>query len=461
MVDLVIRNARVVTPQGVVWGGVAVAGEKVVAVAEAASLPRGREEVDAGGLVLLPGLIDPHTHMGLGARPGRGRAKFEEDFAGVSAEAAVGGITTLITTALFGRVRDSLLPCLREAKEIGSRNSLVDFRITAFMLYPAHIPEVPAILEEGITSFKFLLAYRGEEGRQVGIPGINWAFVYQAFEVIGKYSPPALAMVHAEEPEIIEFLRERLQKQGRRDLAAWSESRPGICEAMHVLSAGLIARELGVPLYVVHTSAGESLEAARFLRQRGCRVAIETCPHYLVFTKHSAPGPWAKVNPPLREEADCRALWQGLRDGTVDAIGSDHACYQWEHKQGDIWEMMPGFPSLGATLAVLVSEGVNRGRISWQDLARLAAENPARLFHLYPRKGVIAPGADADLVLVDPEREWVLEARSMRSASAFTLYDGVKVRGKAVRTYLRGKLVAEDGQPVARPPLGQFIAPAG
>lgn len=459
MVDLVIRNAQVVTPQGIVRGGVAVEGEKIVAVAPDASLPQGKQEVDAGGMVVLPGLIDPHCHMGLGAERGQGRQKFEDDFRDVSVEAAVGGITTIITSALFGHTRDSILPCLAEAKERGGRSSLVDFRLNAFMLHPSYIDEIPLVLGEGITSFKFLLAYRGEEGRQVGVEGITWGFVYQGFEAIARHAPPALAMIHAEEADIIEMLRERLQSQNRQDLAAWSESRPGICEAMHIFSAGLIAQEVGAPMYVVHTSARESIEAARFFRAKGAPVYIETCPHYLVLTKHTGPHNIGKVNPPLREDADREALWQAIADGTVDTIGSDHGNYPKSHKEGNIWDIMPGFPSLGATLALLVSEGVNKGRLSWERLAQVTSENTARLFSLYPRKGAIQPGADADLVVVDPNREWVLDAASMHSASDFTVYDGTRVKGKAVKVFQRGRLLVDDGEVKAQAPLGQFVPP--
>jgi dihydroorotase (multifunctional complex type) len=459
MAELVIRNAQVVTPQGIVRGGVAVEGGKIAAVGADASLPQGQQEVDAGGMVVLPGLIDPHCHMGLGAARGQGRQKFEDDMRDVSVEAAVGGITTIITSALFGHTRDTLLPCLAEAKERGARSSLVDFRLNAFMLHPPYIGEIPLILDEGITSFKFLLAYRGEEGKQVGVEGITWGFVYQGFEAIARHAPPALAMIHAEEADVIEMLRERLQSQNRQDLAAWSDSRPGICEAMHIFSAGLIAQEVGAPMYVVHTSARESIEAARFFRAKGAPVYIETCPHYLVLTKHTGPHNIGKVNPPLREDADREALWQAIADGTVDTIGSDHGNYPKVHKEGSIWDIMPGFPSLGATLALLVSEGVNKGRLSWERLAQVTSENTARLFSLYPRKGAIQPGADADLVVVDPGREWVLDAASMHSASDFTVYDGTRVKGKAVKVFQRGRLLVDEGEVKAQAPLGQFVPP--
>jgi len=459
MPDLVIRNAKVVTPNGLIRGGVAVKGEKILEVAADGSLPRAEQELNAEGMILLPGLIDPHCHMGLGAARGQGRQKFEQDFRNVSAEAAIGGITTIITSALFGRTRETLLPCLTEAKEIGTRNSLVDFRLNTFLLHPPHIAEIPLIMEEGITSFKFLLAYRGEEGRQVGVDGITWGFVYQGFEAIARHTPPALAMIHAEEPDIIELLRERLRFQGREDLGAWSESRPGICEAMHIFSGGLIAQELGTPMYVVHTSARESIEAARFFRAKGAPVYLETCPHYLVLTRHTGPHNIGKVNPPLREDPDREALWQAIADGTVDTIGSDHGNYSKAQKEGSIWDIMPGFPSLGATLALLVSEGINKGRLSWERLARLTSENAARLFSLYPRKGVIQPGADADLVVVDPNREWVMDAASMRSASEFTVYDGTRVKGKAVKVFQRGRLLVEDGEVKAQAPLARFIPP--
>ncbi|MDP2952559.1 MAG: amidohydrolase family protein [Chloroflexota bacterium] len=461
MADLVIKNGLVVTPQGLIEGGVAIEGGKILDVSGDASLPRAREVVDARGNWVLPGALDPHVHLGIGAGRGQGEAKFAGDFRTESISAAVGGITTIISSALFGGgAMKTLLPCIARAREIGGYESLVDFKFNAFMMSEAHLAEIPRLREEGVTSFKFLMAYKGEEGRQVGAPGIDWGFAYQGFEAIARLGPPALAMVHAEEADIIYRLRERLKAQGRGDLAAWNDSRPGICEAMHIFSAGLIAQEVGAPCYIVHVSARESVDALRYFKDRGTRVFGETCAHYLVLTGETDIGLVGKVNPPLREESDSQSLWQGLRDGTLDNIGSDHCAYQRSQKEeGGVWDSMPGFGGMAATLAILVSQGVHRGRLTLEQLARLTSENTARLFGLYPKKGVLAPGSDADIIIIDPNQEWTLGAASLKSASDFSVFEGMRVKGRVVKTFVRGKLVAQDGQPVAEAPWGRF-APA-
>lgn len=459
MVDLVIKNGVVVTPQGSIRGGLAVAGGKIIQISSDLTLPKADREIDVGGNFLLPGVIDPHVHLGLGATR-RGEDKFREDFRTETIDAAVGGVTTIISTAYFGGAGTSLLPCIRKAKEIGSQSSIVDFKFTGTIVTEAHLEEITKLTAEGVTSFKFFAVYKGEEAKQVGLTGISWGFIYQGLENIARCGSPALAMLHAEESEVIDFLKQKLKSQGRADLAAWSESRPGICEAMHVFSAGLIAQRIGVPLYFVHVSAKESIDAVKYLRQQGAPVYVETCPHYLLLTQHADIGLLGKVNPPLRQEADNKQLWQAIRDGTVDTIGTDHCSYQrWQKEKGGIWESMPGFGSIGASLALLVSEGVNKGRLTWEQLAKLTAENPARLFGIYPQKGVLSPGSDADIAVVNPRHQWVVSTASLKSSSDFCIYEGREVKGKTVMTFVRGQLVAQDGEAVARSPLGIYVSP--
>ncbi|MFQ5826090.1 MAG: dihydroorotase family protein [Dehalococcoidia bacterium] len=203
------------------------------------------------------------------------------------------------------------------------------------------------------------------------------------------------------------------------------------------------------------------MDAIQYLQARGIQVYGETCPHYLLLTRDAPAGIWAKVNPPLRQEADSQRLWRGLKEGTLATIGTDHCPHRRTAKDGGIWEAIPGFGSVAATLALLVSEGVNKGRISWELLAKITSENVARVFGLYPRKGVLSPGSDADIVVVDPNQEWVLTAETLHSASDFSIYQGMKVKGRAVKTYVRGQLVAENGHPVKSPPLGKYASAEG
>ena len=189
------------------------------------------------------------------------------------------------------------------------------------------------------------------------------------------------------------------------------------------------------------------------------RVYGETTPHYLApITKDCDLGLIAKVNPPLREQADCDRLWKGLAKGTLDTIGSDNCIYSREEKErGGLWDAIVGFSGTGAILPILVSEGVHKGRITWERMAQVCAENTARIFGMYPQKGVLSPGSDADIVIIDPRREWTMGVETLKQGSDFSIYEGRKVRGKAVKTFVRGKLVAEEGEPTIAPPHGIYI----
>lgn len=460
MEDLKLINARLVTPDGVVQGGLTAKDGRITAVGADNSLPPAVYQVDAKGLVVLPGLIDPHLHLGLGAERGKSVEKFASDLATESVSAAVGGITTIISTALFaGAGKSSMLPCMDKAKELGNENSLVDFKLSSFMMTDTHIEEVPALVERGVTSFKFLMAYKGNEGKQVGAVGIDWGFALRGFRAIARSSPPALAMVHAEAAEIIDVLKAEISTQGRNDLAAWTESRPAIAEAMDIAMAGYLALETGASLYFPHVSSSQGMKAAGFLRSQGASIFVETCPHYLTLTQNSPIGNYGKVNPPLREEEDIQSLWNEIQLGAVDTIGSDHAAYQRHHKEGSLWNCMPGFASTGIILPLMLTYGVATGKVSWERLRKITSENTARIFGIYPRKGILAVGSDADFVIVDPNEEWVLKAENLYSASDFSIYEGRKMKGRAVQTFVRGVKVAEGGAPVRKAPYGQYVYP--
>jgi dihydroorotase-like cyclic amidohydrolase len=441
-----------------VSGGLAVQDERILQIGSDASLPKAKQDIDARGLIIFPGLIDPHTHIGLGTP--RDEATFKSDIRTESIAAAVGGVTTLISTFQMQFNPKTCIPEHNVVKQIAKENSIIDYKFTVFPLGDGLLDEIPKLVnEEGITSFKFPLLYAGPEGKYYGVPWFDLGYVYRGFEAIAKVGPPALAMIHAEEGAIIEVLKERLKAAGRTDLKAWSESRPGTCEAIHVLTSGLIAMEVGVPLYVVHTSAKESVDAIAYLKSKGVRVYGETCPHYIApITKDADVGIIGKVNPPLRGLDDCERLWKGIYEGTIVTIGSDHGVhFKKDKEEKGIWDCRPGLAGIGAILPIMVSEGINKGRITFEDMAKLCAENTARLFGIYPKKGVLSPGSDADIVIIDPKREWTMGVANMKGGSDISVWEGRTVKGKAVKTFVRGRLVVEDGETVIEPPHGTFV----
>lgn len=455
MEDLAIKNGIIITPHGKITGGLTISGHKISHIGDDDSLPRAKQEINARGFVILPGLIDPHVHLGQDEEE-----KFRNQCRSESFSAVLGGITTLITTVRFGNALEHRLNTYRKAKEIAHTNSFIDFKFNAYMTNRKHLEEVEGLMEEGINSFKLMMGYTHNEAREIGLEEIDWGFAYKLFEIVAKIGPPALAMIHCEEPEIIHVLRQRLEAEKRQDIAAWTESRPSICETMQVFNAGLLAQELGTPVYIVHVSANESVDALQYFKKAksGLRICGETCPHYLFLDRNANCGVLGKVNPPLRNLHDQIRLWQGLHEGILDTVGSDHVVnFRKDKEAGGLWKAKLGFAGMGATLSLLVSEGVNKGKLTWEQLAKISSENVAKIFHIYPKKGAIIPGSDADIVIVDPQREWVLGAGSLQSNSDFSVYEGKKVKGRAWKTFVRGQLIAEDGRLVAERPIGEYV----
>ena len=455
MEDLVIKNGLVVTPQGIIRGGLAVRKEKILQIGADEILPKAKLEVDAKGNYVLPGFVDPHIHIGRATQE-----DFTSQFKTESISAAISGVTTFMGFVRFGDILERRLAIYRKGKEIGKQNSFIDFKFHAYFFTEEHLEEIPQLIEEGITSAKLMLNYTEEGARKVGYRAIDFGFVYKVMEILAGYGPPALVQAHCEEPGIISFLTDRLKAQGRTDFLAWAESRPAICEAIHAFSLGLISLETGCPVYIVHVSAQETVDVIRYLKQRGVKIYAETCPHYLTLTKNTPMGVLARMAPPLRDETDVDCLWQAVADGTFDTIGSDNVPLSRRQKEKNgIWEGVPGVGSVGAVLPLLMTEGINKGRITMEKLVKLTSSNPARIWGIYPKKGALRPGSDADIVIVDPHKEWVLSAANLKSCSDYSIYEGRAVKGKAIKTFVRGKLVADDGQLVAKVPLGEYVYP--
>jgi len=453
MEDLVIKNGLVVTPQGILRGGLVVRNERILQIGSDDSLPEANLEVDVKGNYVLPGLVDPHVHIG--------RAT-EEDFTNYlrteSVSAAISGVTTFIGFVRFGEILERRLPVYRKGKEIGKKNSYIDFKFHAYLFTEEHIEEIPQLIKEGITSAKLMLNYTEEGAKAVGYQAIDLGFVYKVMETLASYGPPVLVQAHCEQPDIIALLSNRLEAQGRNDFLAWAESRPAICETVHAFSLGLISLETGCPVYIVHVSSKETIDAIRYLRQRGAKIYAETCPHYLTLNKNTPMGVLARMAPPLRSEMDVEYLWQAVADGTFDNIGSDHVPLARRQKEEDgIWKGVPGVGGIGAMLPLLLTEGVNKGRITIEQLVKLTSENPARIWGIYPKKGALSPGSDADIIIVDPSQEWVLSAGNLKSRSDYSIYEGKAVKGKVIRTFVRGKPVALDATLVAEAPLGMYV----
>lgn len=463
--DLTLRNGLVVTPRGTIRGGLAVKDGVITYVGPDATIPAGATDLDVGGKVIFPGAIDPHSHMGVGH--GWGPEKMQRDFATESRDAAAGGITTMITTSLLGR--ESRVEVVEGGLEWGNANSHIDFRLTAVITLREHMREVAEVAKMGVRSFKLFLGYRGSQAMGFGMEaeGIPWDFFYQACEALGESGAKVFPTIHAEDPHVRDYLVEHWRGKFKNGLLqTWLEACPNILEPMQIYPAALIAHEVGVPLYVVHTSAWQSVDLLEDLKQRGLDIHGETLGAFLYWTADEADakdkGTYGKIQPPIRLNRDREALWKGIRNGTMTSVGTDCQMYSAESRHVDFWDAQVGLgPQMGTLLPSLYTCGVLRGRCTLEDLARVLAENNARRFDLYPTKGVLQPGSDADIVVLDTEHERVVRAEELQSAGGYNLYEGESLRGWPEQVYVRGNLVLDRGRIVPKKPLGRHVPPVG
>jgi dihydropyrimidinase len=455
--DLIIHGGQVVFPDGIVTADVAVSGGMISAVAEPGSLNGGRRRIDATGLHVFPGIIDPHVHLQTFADP------FDVNVLTETRNAAIGGVTTMIPM-LLNREDASLsfleyFPWARQAVE---EKSLIDSAFSAVVGTTRQIEELPRFASEcGVCSYKFYMAYTQDEAAVFGIIAVDDAQFLQGLETVRDIGWPAMAMVHAENMSIIHPMKAKFIAEGRRDLRAWTDARPDIAEEEATRRAIWYAQQTGSRLYIVHMTIGRGVEWVRQAQADGVRVIAETCPHYLVLTKDDDDkvGRLAKVNPPLRDAESAELLWGGLRSGDVTCLGSDHSTVvaKPDKVKDSIWDAVPGFPGMGMLLPIMLSEGYHKGKISLEQLCGVLTRNNAQTYGLYPRKGAIRVGSDADLALVDLEEEKEVTPDYMRSAADWGLYDGWKVKGWPVMTIVRGEVVMDRGEIVAEAGHGSYV----
>lgn len=437
--DLVVRNARLRWGGEWVEAGVAVDAGRIVRLAKSAHLPPADTTVDAHGLLLLPGAVDTHTHFTYG-RPDR------TDLGTGSRACAAGGVTTFVeqaaSTPEHGPPTLSVA-ALRAKVALGQRTSVVDFGLHGGSC-ATHLDDVRGLVAAGAAGIKVYLGWNpvGE------YTACDDATVLAIAERLAGTGAPL--EVHAENPSIVADATRRLRDAGRTSPDVYTLSRPTLAEDDAVGRVARIGRAARASVHIVHLSSGFTLPTVRAARAAGSDLSVETCPHYLFFdtSAYSTHGPYAKVNPPLRERAEVEAMWQGLLDGTVDFLASDHAAPSSEKAPGatDIFSIPPGFPGSETMVPVMLDQAF-RGRIGWDRLLYLLAEGPARRFGYYPRKGSLLPGADADFVLVDPSASTTVRNDRLHHHSEFTMFEGWTLTGLPVRTISRGVTVAEGPFP--------------
>jgi dihydropyrimidinase len=455
--DTVIRNAVVVTAADVFEADLGITDGVITAMGR--GLGPARREVDAAGRYVTPGGIDTHCHFD---QPMRDSVTLADDFLSGTVSAAHGGTTTVVPFAcqLQGQsLRDAVADYHRRA----AGKPVIDYAFHLIIADPTEAAlreELPALIREGYTSFKIYMTYETLKlsDRQI-----------IAVLAVARHEG-AMVMVHAENSDCIAWLTEELERQGKTAPYFHAVSRPQAVEREGTHRAITMSEIVGAPILLVHVSSADAVEQIRWAHGRGLRILAETCPQYLVLTADHlhAPGfEGAKYicSPPPRDEASQRAVWQGLASGVFQVVSSDHAAFRFDDPQGkkrhgvgaSFTQVPNGIPGVETRMPLLFSEGVGTGRIDLRTFVALTATNAARIYGLYPRKGTIAVGSDADLVVWDQDREVVVTADLLHSACDYTPYEGMRVRGWPTVVFSRGEAVVEEGKLLAAPGRGQFL----
>jgi len=450
--DLLVKNARIITGSESFESNIGVEGGKIASLSPILE-PSGERVYDARGKIVIPGGIDAHTHMELQVTG----TKSADDFYSGTVAAACGGISTIIdfVDALPGQ---SLLGALAEYRRKADRKVAVDYGLH-MMLKGQNLPEIskiPEVISKGVPSFKVYTAYRK---RGLMLEDTDISRVMEKVAGAG-----GLVAVHAESESIIQSLIEKNLAAGNTDARYHALSRPASAEAEAISRVARLAKAASARIYIVHLSSRAGKEEVEDARRRGTNVFAETCPHYLVLTDkvyEREDGRNFVMSPALKTPEDQAALWEGLAPGgVIETVGSDHCPFTGAEKdwgEGDFTKIPNGVPGTEAIIPLLYSEGVRKGRISMLDLVRVTSGAPAMRFGLSPSKGSISVGSDADLVVIDPSKRVRMTADAMHSKIDYSIYDRITTEGYPVLTVSRGEIVMEDGEFVGSRGRGRFV----
>jgi dihydropyrimidinase len=454
--DLTIRGGTIVTATELRRADIGITGETIAAVED--ELAPGTQDINAQGLLLLPGGVDSHVHVD---QPFSSGAQIADGFASGTASALAGGTTTIISFVMQprgGSLRDAA-----DAYHQLAEQSRVDYTLHLTITDPT--PEVlehelPALVAAGHRSVKIFMA-----NASTRLTDQQILLTLAAARNLG-----ALVCIHAEHHELIEWLTHRLVAQGKTAPMFLAMAKPMIAEREAVQRIITLSEALDVPIQIFHVSGDQSAEVIARAQRQGLKVWAETCTHYLVLTKSHLDQPGFEgakymFAPAARTPADQEALWQHIRQGTITIISSDHSPLNYNDTKGKMlhgpnaaFNKIPnGVPGLAARLPIVFSEGVVKGRIDAPAFVNLVSTMPAKLFGLYPKKGTLAVGSDADIVLWDPAQQRILTNSIMHHGSDYTPFEGLSTTGAPVSVYLRGKLAFNGVDVVARPGNGLFL----
>ena len=445
LAELVLRNCRYVTNTGIQQGSIIIEDGKIAALRRS-ELSAADKVVDCRGKIVIPGAIDAHVHI---YSPGW----LEEDFRSGTRAAAAGGVTTVLDMPSVEPHATNNVTAFQEKQKAAEANATVNFALYGGEIQSADdVAQIEALATAGAVGFKFILGGAGFIQDD--------SVLYPGFEEIKKAN--SIAVVHAENGPLVRLFRSRLESD-RHDPVAFLDARPEIIEEEALEKTILFARTIGCRVHIAHLPSKRGVELVANAKRQGTLLTAETCPHYLMLSRrdYKKYGHLIVVTPPIREPADQKALWIGLKRRVIDILATDHCAYTREVKDAgreSVWKTPGGLPGLETLLPLMLTFGVNKGRLTIRRLTELIAGTPATIFGLHPRKGTIGVGADADLVVLDLKRTYRFNVEEMESVADFSPFDGWKMKGKPVMTIVNGSIVMEDGE-VLDETRGKFTVP--
>lgn len=472
--DLVIKGGNVVIPYlGVRKADIGIIGEKVGAISDSILPEEARQVIDATGRYIFPGAVDSHFHIGI-YRP------YKDDAISETTSAASGGVTTILS---YFRTGHSYLDKMGPYKEIFpelldlSRDSfLIDYGYHLAMFTDEQIGEIEWLVKEaGVSTFKYFMFYKllnlagsspdALNYLMIDTP-IDFGFLYKYMKEVSRvndlfkdYGRIPLS-IHCENPEIIQATQAEVEKNPSGNfLKDYSDARPPWQEELAINEAGVMAENTGCAINFVHMSSQKAVDAAKDMVARYPHLdfLVEGTLHHLSLSHDMDLGLLAKVNPPIRSPEDVEYLWKCVLDGTIKTVVSDHACATKEIKKGDLWTSLPGFGGTSLTFPVLINEGYHKRSLPLQRIAELNSANPARYHNLYPKKGAVMVGSDADFAIVDINQEKEVTLEILQTGQDFSPEEGMKLKGWPEYTILRGKVIFEKGKVIGQPGYGEFI----
>ena len=455
--DTVIIGSHVVLPTGIVDKNIVLDDGKIITLTN--EIPSCDLKINADELLAIPGVIDPHVHYGV-------YSPIEKAAVSESHAAAIGGVTTMMRMLRLG---DSYKKSLLSQLDASSKSHYVDYAIHASIFNNQQVDEMEYCVENGITSFKLYMNLGGDVGHvymdmQPGKNLLQEQHVEVNSEVVQRVVEKAASLrcplvVHAEDYVECACGIKKAKEKNLDGLPAWSKSRSTESESKSIKTISKFARDSNCVLYFAHIGSRRALEQINEEKKNGTKILTETCPHYLTLSHEKQGGYLAKVMPPVRSKEDVSFVWNTINQNQIDTIATDHVANQLKLKLGGntVWDALAGFPSIGVSLSLLLSEGVNKNRITISQLTNLTSLNAAKIFGMYPAKGSLEPNSDADITLVDLKKEHKVTSELFGGFSDYTVYQDWKLKGWPVKTIVRGEIMSEDFQVVGKQGYGKLV----